>query len=83
VGKAAGVAATLAVLGAAVRGLDSAMAPSAGTMEQYTQALLDMDGSVEGLDKRFGALDKGLADHNIDGFGDAIKRLTDPSNRSG
>jgi TP901 family phage tail tape measure protein len=80
-GKAAGVATALAVLGTAVSALDDAMAPTPGTMEGYTKALLDMDGSVDGLDKRFRGLDAGLADHNITGFADAIKRLTDPSNQ--
>ena len=79
-GKATAVAAGLAVLGAAVRGLDEAMAPGAQSMEQYTKDLLGLDGSVKTLNERFDSLDEGLATKNIDGFGDAIKRITDPSN---
>jgi TP901 family phage tail tape measure protein len=78
-GKAAGVAAGLAVLGTAVGALDDAMSPGAASMEQYTASLLNMDGSVASLNKRFGSLDNGLVT-DIDGFAGAIKRLTDPSN---
>jgi hypothetical protein len=78
-GVAAGVAVGLAVLGTAVSALDDAMAPAPGTMEKYTAALLGMDDGVASLDKRFDALDAGLST-DIDGFTDAIKRLTDPAN---
>ena len=77
-GKAAGVAAGLAILGTAVSALDDAMAPAPQTMQKYVASILDLDNGIAGLDKRFSGLDKGL-DTDITGFADAIKRITDPS----
>jgi TP901 family phage tail tape measure protein len=81
-GKAAGVAAAIGMLGAATRALDESMAPTPATMEEMTHALLEMDGSTESLDARFRGLGEGLhgAFTEIDTFGSALQRVTDPSN---
>lgn len=79
IGKAAGVAAGLAVLGTAVRMLDDAMQPAPATMEKYVAALLELDDGFASLDARFSGLDEGLTT-DITDFADAIKRVTDPSN---
>lgn len=78
-GKAAGVAAGMYLLGSAVSALDAALAPTPANMEEMTAALLALEGGVESLDAKARGLGENTTTE-IDGFADAIKRVTDPSN---
>lgn len=81
-GKAGAAAAGIIVLTTALRSLDEALAPTPPTVEKATKALLNMHGEIGNLDSLFADNSDNLTGYSadIDTFGEALLRITDPSN---
>lgn len=78
VGRAAGIVGVLFAVTAAVDGLVDSLGPAAPTMEETTDALLDLGKGMERINSAFAGGTADLFGDDIRGLADAARELTDP-----
>lgn len=79
VGRAAGVAGAIIAVTAAVKGLTSSMEDAPPSMEETTEALLNLGENKRQLDSMFSNRSTVLFGDDLRGLADAARELTDPS----